>query len=424
MRLIRPALSFSLAVAVGGTLACSDDQTDRSSAAPLDAPVSAGDGGPGVGATAGGAVADGGADDAGPDGGSSSGPTAELELVHSFKEQMPTGVAVSKSGRIFVNYPRWDDPIRFTVAEIKGDAEIAYPDQAANEGESPDRLFSVQSVVIDAKDRLWALDTGSINMGPPDRSLAKLVAFDLAKNQVVKTIRFPADVLLPTTYLNDVRFDLGRGAEGTAFITDSSSMGENAIIVVDLASGTSRRRLRDDPSVKPDPGLVPDARGAAVMVTVPPPPMPLRSGVDGIALSGDGTRIFYCPLTSRRLHSVSVDALLDFEHQSDFDVAKTIETETRDFFSDGLFADAQGRVYLTDYEHTAVWVRNGAGQFTELAQESRILWPDSLALGADGSLYVTMNQLQLQPKYQFGKDKRLPPYELFRIRTDSRPIGK
>ena len=67
--------------------------------------------------------------------------------------------------------------------------------------------------------------------------------------------RFPPNVALTTTYLNDVRFDLSRGQEGTAFITDSTSSGPNGIIVVDFDN--SRRRLHDHPSTKPDPEFVP-----------------------------------------------------------------------------------------------------------------------------------------------------------------------
>ena len=78
----------------------------------------------------------------------------------------------------------------------------------------------------------------------------KLVCVDLTTDKVVKKILFPQDVALPTTYLNDVRFDLRRGNEGMAFITDSAQKGPNGIIVVDLASGTSWRRLHDHPSTK------------------------------------------------------------------------------------------------------------------------------------------------------------------------------
>jgi sugar lactone lactonase YvrE len=78
----------------------------------------------------------------------------------------------------------------------------------------------------------------------------KLVCVDLQTDTVVRTILFPTDVALPTTYLNDVRFDLRRGEAGTAYITDSSDSGPNGIIVVDLASGESWRRLHEHPATK------------------------------------------------------------------------------------------------------------------------------------------------------------------------------
>jgi len=106
----------------------------------------------------------------------------------------------------------------------------------------------VQSVVVDPTgSRLWILDTGSLAFGRVKPSGPKLVAVDLNTNRVTKKIIFPADVALPMTYLNDIRFDLHRGAEGIAFITDSSSAGPNGIIVVDLASGKSWRRLNNHP---------------------------------------------------------------------------------------------------------------------------------------------------------------------------------
>src|SRR5688572_30845872 len=92
--------------------------------------------------------------------------TAALETVHEFRGAMPTGVAVDRTHRVFVNYPRWEDPIEFTVAEIKDGREVPYPNAEMNKGDSPDKLFSVQSVTVDAKNRLWALDTGTVDMGP------------------------------------------------------------------------------------------------------------------------------------------------------------------------------------------------------------------------------------------------------------------
>lgn len=48
------------------------------------------------------------------------------------------------------------------------------------------------------------------------------MAVDLASNKVVKTLVFPKNVMLPSTYVNDMRFDFRVGDEGVIYITDSS----------------------------------------------------------------------------------------------------------------------------------------------------------------------------------------------------------
>ena len=151
----------------------------------------------------------------------------QLEVVATFSGPMPTGVTVANNGRIFVNFPKWGDDVEYTVAEVKGGKTVPYPNADINRYESgdnqADKLVSVQSVVVDPTGkRLWILDTGSIGFGLTSLGGPKLIAVDLNANKVVKKIIFPADVALPTTYLNDVRFDLHRGAECMAFITDSA----------------------------------------------------------------------------------------------------------------------------------------------------------------------------------------------------------
>src|SRR3954451_2989954 len=92
-----------------------------------------------------------------------------LETVATFDGPMPTGVTVSQDGRIFVNFPRWGDQVDFTVAEVVAGNCVAYPDEAINRPSPDDRsasLVSVQSVVVDPSNRLWILDTGSIDFGP------------------------------------------------------------------------------------------------------------------------------------------------------------------------------------------------------------------------------------------------------------------
>ena len=273
------------------------------------------------------------------------------ELVHAFPDQMPTGVTVTDDGRIFVCYPRWGDPVEFTVAELRDGEEVAYPDAEFNsfDDQRPaDCLVSVQSVVVDPAGRLWLLDTGSTEFGPVIPGGPKLVGVDLESDEVVQTIRFPADVALETTYLNDIRFDLRRGEGGAAFITDSSLTGPSGIIVVDLGSGRSWRKLHDHPSTRAVDGFVAIIEGR--------PLAGISVSADGIAISADGERLYYCPLSSRRLYSASVEALYD-EQASDDAVAATVEDHGEKGASDGLESDADGRIYASNYEQGAILVR-------------------------------------------------------------------
>ncbi|HEX8914688.1 MAG TPA: L-dopachrome tautomerase-related protein [Humisphaera sp.] len=352
-------------------------------------------------------------------------PNATLEVAHAFTgPQYPVGVAVSRTGRMFVAYPRWEDPVQFTVGEVRDGKEVAYPSQEMNSGENdPEKLFSAQSVVVDPADRLWVVDTGSVDMKPhKGPQWPKLVGIDLTTNKVFKTIHFPPTVAHAGTYLNDVRFDLRRGAEGTAYITDSSVGGPNGIIVVDLASGRSIRRLSGHPSTEADKTFAAQMEGEPMLQRKPgEPPKQALIGSDGIAVSADGSRVFYCPLSSRTLYSVDAAVLAD-PSKSDADVAATIRSEKRTFASDGLDADAQGRVYLTDWEHNAVVVRNPDGQFRTLVHDERLWWPDSLSIGADGYLYVSATQLHRQRKYHNGEDRRQRPFTFYKVKAGATPV--
>lgn len=365
----------------------------------------------------------------------------KLELVHRFYGPMPTGVTVSQRGRIFVNFPRWGDDVPFTVAEIKNGRAVPYPNRAFNQfatngsrgrvslanseqaqRERATHLVSVQSVVVDPADRLWLLDTGSIAFGPTAMGGPKLVGVDLKTNRVFKTIYFDRDVALPTTYLNDVRFDLRRGRGGVAYITDSGAKSPGGIIVVDLATGIATRRLSGHPSVQAEPKFVPVVEGDAMYQTRPNQ-FPTYVGIksDGIAISADGSRLFYCPLASRRLYSVSTSALLNGK-ASDAVVGNTVVDHGDKGMSDGLESDAQGRVYVTQVEHNAIARRMPNSLYEPVVHDPRLLWPDTLSVANDGYLYVIANQLHRQKGFNHGKDLRKKPYSLFRTKIDGTPV--
>src|ERR1700733_674041 len=57
----------------------------------------------------------------------------KLETVATFNGPMLTGVTVSRTNRIFVNFPRWGDDVPFTVAEVIHGKAVAYPDARVND---------------------------------------------------------------------------------------------------------------------------------------------------------------------------------------------------------------------------------------------------------------------------------------------------
>lgn len=349
-----------------------------------------------------------------------------IETVAELSGPIVTGITVSRTGRIFVTFPRWDDPVRYSVAELRPDGSThAYPNAAIHDQRRPlaERLVSVQSAVVDPLDRLWLVDTGSLNFGPVTTGGPKLVGVNLRNGKVFASIVLPPQVALPTTYINDVRFDLRRGDGGLAFLTDSSGAGPNGIVVVELGSGRSWRHLTDHPSTKAEPGFLPLVEARPVLQRKPGQrPRNLSIGSDGIAISADGERLFYTPLASRRLYSVSIDALAD-SASSDAAVASTVvDHGDKGSGSDGLESDAAGGIYLTAYEHNAVLRRTPSGTITTVVSDPRLLWPDTLSLAADGCLYGTASQLHRGPGYNHGVDLRRNPYLVFRTRVGQRPV--
>ncbi len=152
------------------------------------------------------------------------------------------------------------------------------------------------------------------------------------------------------------------------------------------------------------------------------PAQNLAMGADGIAIGADGSLLYYCPLASRRLYSVGIDALCD-RAMSDEGVAATVVDEgDRGGGADGLETDASGDIYCTNYEHHAITRRRPDGQFETVAHDPRLRWPDTMSVGHDGYLYVTANGFHEQERFHQGRDERRKPYYLYRLRIDAQPV--
>jgi sugar lactone lactonase YvrE len=338
----------------------------------------------------------------------------EYEVVAEIHDSMPTGLTVSDEGRVFLSFPRWGDEVPYTVAEIVDGEPVAFPSAAINEWspeKSSDQLISVQSVVVDPDGHLWLLDTGAPSFAPYVPGGPKLVRVDLSSNEIDRVIRIDDAAMTPTTYLNDVRFDLSRGDGGYAYVTDSQPTG--ALIVVDLATGESWDRLRGHATTRAEDGFRAVVQGLVHEQ--------YRVGADGIAISTTGDRLFYCPLSSRRLYSVDTAALRDRQLPDDR-LAETVLDHGDKGASDGLETDTAGNLYATAYEHSAVLRRSVTGEWSTVLHGPKLLWPDTLAVAADGHLYVSVNQLPRTPLFNGDVDDRIPPYLIIRVDVGAQPI--
>jgi len=310
-----------------------------------------------------------------------------------------TGVAVSASGRVFVNFPRWSPEVPVSVGELTKDGSVVpYPNEPLNgwkKGDDPSKKFvCVQSVYVDREDRLWILDPANPMFGGIVERGVKLLHVDLQENAVVQTDIFDVTIAPEGSYLNDVRVDT---RTQTAYITDS---GIGAIVVVDLASGKARRLLDSHPSTKAE----------KIPITIGGRPMPIVVHSDGIALDTAGGWLYYQALTGKTLYRVPTTALRDRSLSAE-QLGQTVERFAESGVSDGLWY-GHGGVYVSSLEDGAVKHVDADGRVTTLVKDERIVWPDSFAMGPDGGVWFTTSQIHLGPNPP-------TPYRVFKILPES-----
>ena len=147
---------------------------------------------------------------------------------------------------------------------------------------------------------------------------------------------------------------------------------------------------------------------------------PFRLASDSLAISPDGNLLFFAPLTSRHLFSISTEALRD-RTIPDRDISYHVRYWGEKGASDGMITDAKGNVYAGDYENNCIRKIFPNGIMETIAHDPRILWPDTFSIGPDQYLYFIVNQLHRQPRFHYGVDLRQKPYSLLRIKIDEFP---
>lgn len=308
-----------------------------------------------------------------------------------------TGIAISKTNRVFVNFPRWTRETPVSVAEIVNGSIIPFPEAAWNNRDSTsvssNKFICVQSVFIDEMNALWVLDTG-YELETDSTKAAHLYRFDLSDNSLQKDYVFPAAIIGGKSYLNDFRID---NQKQIAYFTDSQLGG---IVLLDLKTNEIRRVLSQHPSTLTEV--------SKIVIEGHERKHPVHS--DGIELDSKKAYLYYCALMGENVYRTPTSALLD-KHISDSVRGEQVEKFAKTGANDGIIFDQKGNLYLSSLERNAISKLNSDGVLEEVISNAEIKWPDSFAFDNKGNLFFTISQIHL-PKEKRGS------YKIFKLKLN------
>lgn len=329
-----------------------------------------------------------------------------------------TGVAVSKSGRLFTNYPRWAPPYKYALVEVTGaHSSKPFPDANWNAwdgtGNKMQHFLCVQAVVIDNKDNMWVVDAGSTKPSVDNDKGQKLVKINLKNNQVERVYPL-ASATDGNSYMNDTRIDTKKQI---AYITNSN---EGGIVVVDLVSGQVRQVLHAANVTKADTNYTVHRNG----VVLQRENKSFHVQSDGVALSYDGSQLYFKSLTDDWLYRVATKDLNNTSLSEDA-LEHKVATLGRFTTTDGMTIDADNNLYLGDLEKRRLVRITPSLKMTDVvAPNEALAWPDSYHLTKDGWLYISCSRIDEQPAFHNGVNQRKGPYRIYKLKIKSQPTNK
>ena len=320
-----------------------------------------------------------------------------LEQVLEFNE--PVGnVAVNRDGRIFFTIHPESRPTGNKLLEYVRGAAVPYPSGA----EQAELFDTVLGVSIDRFNRLWTIDHGNHGLRP-----ARIVAIDLDTNVVIREQQFSPEIAPAGSFLQDLQVS----ADGrTIVIADASFWRKSpAIVVYDVETGDARRVLESHESVSAEKYMIRSQdREMEFLGGI----VSLRGGIDGIALGPEW--LYYGAISGSGLYRVRLSDLRN-ESLPPGQLANRVERFSDKPLSDGMSIDVEGNIYITDVEHSSVFVVGPDRELETLIQSRHIRWPDALSFGPDGYLYLAdsaLPELILQSREYIDSKG---PYRVFRF---------
>ena len=372
---------------------------------------------------------------------------ASLEVYAELTQSGIAAITQMQNGQLIIGYhPFYLTPTTVQVATLNADRKSSTPYPPANSGllqscRNPDGSFLpaqngrydfcldwVLGFHADANGILWILDgakstekaTGAGTVRPAALH-AKYVGWDTKTNTLFKILDLDS-VTIASSQHNDFAIDPKHGAQGTLIAADEAVGDANnaALVVTDIATGTSRRLLHGDSHViaHPDP-----IRWVA-QAGQPAASWDLGVGVDGIALDKNQEWLYFAPLNGYEMYRVRMTDLLDTS-LSDAQLSARIEFYANKPYNGGLTIDANNNLYLTEVgSHRIGIIPPDTRLYREYVSDPNMIWPDGVTYISDGFMYSGAAQLIQTGAFQSnatpsGTANNKPPYRIYRFRPEA-----
>ncbi|MGC4001598.1 MAG: L-dopachrome tautomerase-related protein [Anaeromyxobacter sp.] len=348
-------------------------------------------------------------------------PSAEGQ---AYKKALMQGVKVDSKGNVYVSTARWGGPeVPATLSKVveKNGKKLLqpFPSLAMNDPNNPEALQAVLGFEIDRNDVMWILDQGHVAGAPSKPGAEKLILWDLKANKELQRYVFTdKDSDKKCSFLNDVAVD---NDTGFAYIADSGIFCDpldGGLIVYDSKANKARRILDRTVFTNDQAGFVFRIDNRPVLEK-----NAMRTGADGIALSGDKKTLYWTTLTGNVLYSLPT-ALLRDPKASEADLRMAVTKVTTLLSNtDGMTADRDGNVIATALMLNGLQTRDAkTGQVRTLFIHPEMSWPDTLSWGPDGSLYVASNHLHLWVDGAMDfDDPPVPNFRIWKLKLNRRP---
>jgi len=359
--------------------------------------------------------------------------TSPAHTLATLGDATPTSVAISPAGRLFLDFfapvytqSQKDDgvaPPLPALCELTDGGElepIIEPTWQRWDGQRDHtvlrRFVRITSLLIDGKNRLWALDAGNPR---PGRAIvpggAKLVVIDLDDNTVA------------AVHYLDEKHDLPEGADLTDLAVDPSGRyvyladaGSESIHTLNTQTDELHVALAAVAPLMPEPDTTPVVGGQPWRDLWGRTP---RQGVTSLAATPDGRWLYFHALTARTLYRVPTAMLRDphtpvRQREESIEPAGTFGSAVT-----ALRCDHAGQVFATAIEKDAIMVRRLDGRCEPAVADAKLVWPESLSLDPHFHMVIATSARHLRSPYRYP-DREDADAGVFEAPVDVTPIAE